>query len=84
MPQCSHPNLTDHRQKNVISFSYGGQEADLPEKYQVRQCNEFMKLGLQGVSLVFASGDSGVAGPAGDGTADGCLGTGQIFSPDFP
>ncbi len=36
-----------------------------------------MKLGMQGVSVVLASGDSGVAGPAGDGgNADGCLGTG--------
>lgn len=43
-----------------------------------------MKLGLQGVSVILASGDSGVAGPAGDDNADGCLGTGQIFSPDFP
>lgn len=45
-----------------------------------------MKLGMQGVSIVFASGDSGVAGPAGDGgNADGCLGpNGNIFSPDFP
>jgi tripeptidyl-peptidase-1 len=43
-----------------------------------------MKLGLQGISIVLASGDSGVAGPAGDDNDDGCLGTGQIFSPDFP
>lgn len=44
-----------------------------------------MKLGMQGVSIVVASGDSGVAGAAGDnGNDDGCLGTGQIFSPDFP
>jgi tripeptidyl-peptidase-1 len=43
-----------------------------------------MKLGMQGVSIVVASGDSGVAGAAGDDNADGCLGTGQIFSPDFP
>lgn len=44
-----------------------------------------MKLGLQGVSVVLASGDSGVAGSAGEGgNADGCLGTGQIFAPDFP
>lgn len=53
--------------------------------YQRRQCNEFMKLGMQGVSIVVASGDSGVAGPAGDDNSDGCLGpTGAIFSPDFP
>jgi tripeptidyl-peptidase-1 len=44
-----------------------------------------MKLGMQGVSLVVASGDSGVAGAAGEGgNDDGCLGTGQIFAPDFP
>jgi tripeptidyl-peptidase-1 len=44
-----------------------------------------MKLGMQGVSVVLASGDSGVAGAAGDdGNSDGCLGTGQIFNPDFP
>ncbi|TVY45378.1 Tripeptidyl-peptidase [Lachnellula subtilissima] len=69
---------------NVISISYGGQEADLPVAYQRRQCTEFMKLGMQGVSVVLASGDSGVAGPTGDDSSDGCLGTGQIFSPDFP
>lgn len=43
-----------------------------------------MKLGMQGISICISSGDSGVAGPAGDDNADGCLGTGQIFSPDFP
>ena len=69
----------------MISISYGGQESDLPAYYQKRQCNEFMKLGMQGVSIVVASGDSGVAGPPGDGAPDGCLGpNGTIFSPDFP
>jgi len=64
---------------NVISISYGGDEAYMPVNYQRRQCNEIMKLGLQGVSVIVASGDSGVAG---DG---GCLGPkGKIFSPDFP
>jgi tripeptidyl-peptidase-1 len=46
---------------NVISLSYGGQEFDLPISYQKRQCLEYMKLGLQGVSFLFASGDSGVS-----------------------
>ncbi|KAL2070575.1 hypothetical protein VTL71DRAFT_13601 [Oculimacula yallundae] len=74
-----------YKPTNVISISYGGGEADLPPAYQKRQCAEFMKLGLQGVSVVLASGDSGVAGPPGEGgNADGCLGTGQIFAPDFP
>jgi len=74
-----------YKPTNVISISYGGQEYDLPSSYQQRQCNEYMKLGMQGVSIVIASGDSGVAGPAGDGNANGCLGPGgTIFSPDFP
>ena len=73
-----------YKPTHVVSISYGGQEYDLPASYQQRQCNEYMKLGMQGVSLVVASGDSGVAGPAGDDNPDGCLGQGQIFSPDFP
>ena len=44
----------------------------------------FMKLGLQGISICVASGDSGVAGPPDDDNPDGCLGNGTIFSPDFP
>jgi hypothetical protein len=39
----------------------------------------FMKLGLRGVSVIFASGDSGV------GASDGCLGNSStIFNPDWP
>lgn len=44
-----------------------------------------MKLGLQGVTTVIASGDSGVAARStDDGNADGCLGKGEVFNPDFP
>ncbi|GIJ91954.1 tripeptidyl-peptidase sed1 [Aspergillus pseudoviridinutans] len=68
----------------VISISYGGAEADLPIAYQRRQCNEWMKLGLQGVSVVVASGDSGVEGRGGDPTPSNCLGNGKVFAPDFP
>ena len=70
---------------NVISASYGEAEADLPYDYTHRQCNEFMKLGLQGVSMLFASGDLGVASYPGDGDANGCLGPeGIIFNPQYP
>ncbi|OGM49728.1 protease S8 tripeptidyl peptidase I [Aspergillus bombycis] len=70
---------------NVISVSYGEQENDLPANYQQRQCMEFLKLGLQGVSVLFASGDNGVAGPPGDGgSLNGCLNNGTVFSPAFP
>lgn len=51
-----------YKPTNVISISYGGSEADLPYQYQRRQCNEIMKLGMQGVSVIVASGDYGVAG----------------------
>jgi tripeptidyl-peptidase-1 len=47
---------------HVISGSYGSTEQDRPESYYVRECNEYMKLGLMGVSVIFASGDWGVAG----------------------
>lgn len=44
-----------------------------------------MKLGMQGTSIVIASGDSGVAARStDDNNADGCLGNGEVFNPDFP
>ncbi|RFU77057.1 peptidase s8 s53, subtilisin kexin sedolisin [Trichoderma arundinaceum] len=65
---------------NVISFSYGTAEADYPTYYLQRQCDEFMKLGLQGTSIVFASGDDGVARRSGP-----CLGSKHnIFTPGEP
>lgn len=72
----------------VISMSYGQAESDLPANYTKRTCNEFMKLGLQGVSIVVSSGDFGVASfPDDFGTegSSGCLGPeGKIFNPQFP
>ena len=45
----------------------------------------FMKLGLQGHSIFYASGDDGVAGPPGDDAKNGCLGKDhKIFSPAWP
>ena len=46
----------------VIVTPYGYNEADLTPRYETRQCNEYMKLGLQGTSFFFSSGDYGVAG----------------------
>lgn len=72
----------------VISFSYGGQEVDVPWAYQKRQCNEWLKLGLQGVSILFASGDSGVSNypePYGIDGPTGCIGPKEnIFNPTWP
>ncbi|KAK6359200.1 hypothetical protein TWF696_000364 [Orbilia brochopaga] len=71
----------------VLSISYGGNEQDYTRKYAVRQCNEFLKLGLMGVSVLFASGDFGVGGfgavcrdPSGEYN-DGSSGR---FTPDYP
>ncbi len=72
----------------VISSSYGESELDLPKKYSQRQCQEFMKLGLQGHTILVASGDYGVGSDEGDGTVSGCLsGSGQnqtIYNPGNP
>ncbi|KAK3048434.1 hypothetical protein LTR09_010265 [Extremus antarcticus] len=69
---------------NVISLSYALAEFNegTPANYQKRQCNEYIKLGLQGVSVVFASGDAGVASafgcPKGENDKQ------RIFNPNFP
>ncbi|KUM56310.1 hypothetical protein ACN42_g10903 [Penicillium freii] len=74
-----------YKPTNVISASYGQAEADLPVAYTKRQCNEFLKLGLQGHSILFASGDYGVGSFHNDGAANGCLGPeGKIFNPQYP
>jgi tripeptidyl-peptidase-1 len=77
---------------NVISVSYGQIEGALPQFYQERQCREWMKLALQGVSVIFASGDSGVANRYNSGYNNSCLNSeygyveteGKRFSPSFP
>lgn len=72
---------------SVISTSYGYNEHDLSPAYERRQCNEYMKLGLKGVSFIYSSGDNGVGGNgatciAPDGSyTDGSSGR---FNPLFP
>ncbi|KAL9064346.1 MAG: hypothetical protein Q9157_007866 [Trypethelium eluteriae] len=74
-----------YKPTNVISASYGQAEHDLPINYSKRQCNEFMKLALQGHSILVASGDYGVGSFPNDGAANGCLGPqATIFNPQYP
>ncbi|KAF7909907.1 uncharacterized protein EAF01_003625 [Botrytis porri] len=74
-----------YKPTNVVSTSYGEAEIDLPEYYQKRQCNEYMKLGLQGHTFIYSSGDFGVGGVPGDASESGCLGSNStIFNPQFP
>ena len=82
--ECGTYNLT-----RVVSISYGEAELGLPKLYAERQCNEIMKLGLQGHSILVASGDYGVASfPGSNNNAEGCLSAtgmnGTIYNPDYP
>jgi tripeptidyl-peptidase I len=66
----------------VISTSYGDDEQTVPFDYALRVCQGFAQLGARGVSLLFASGDSGV-GPNGTCiTNDGR--NAPTFLPSFP
>ena len=96
-PECLDPQYPDpaeggykgelqcgvYKPTNVISISYGGGEADLPAYYARRQCDEILKLGLQGVTVVVSSGDEGVGSYEGDGGfPSGCAGPdGTVFFP---
>lgn len=78
-----------YKPANVISTSYAYNEADLTPFYEQRQCNEYMKLGLMGVTVLYSSGDYGVAGNGGDCIipATGEYGNGTDatrFNPSFP
>lgn len=94
-PECFDPQYPDpngyqgqlqcgvYQPTNVISISYGGGESDLPAYYLKRQCDEIMKLGLQGTTVIESSGDYGVGSFPGDFNAEsGCYGPeGTVFNP---
>lgn len=66
----------------VISTSYDDDEQTVPYAYAVRVCRDLAQLGARGVSLLYASGDSGV-GP--DGYCVANDGTNRsTFLPEFP
>ncbi|KAJ6567101.1 subtilisin-like protein [Mycena capillaripes] len=61
----------------VLTTSYGfNTEADLSETLTVAMCNSYMQLTARGVSILFASGDGGVAAAPGE--------TCTTFLPTFP
>ncbi|KAF2232319.1 subtilisin-like protein [Viridothelium virens] len=72
----------------VISTSYGYNEADLTPFYEQRQCAEYMKLGLAGTTILYSSGDYGVAGNGNECIAsNGSFINGDLggtFNPSFP
>ncbi|KAF8964244.1 Pro-kumamolisin, activation domain-containing protein [Flammula alnicola] len=70
----------------VVSVSYGQDEASVTAAFANRQCTEYAKLGMLGTTVLYSSGDDGVAGGGGV-----CLNSrhqpatnGKIFSPGFP
>ncbi|KDQ49908.1 hypothetical protein JAAARDRAFT_63466 [Jaapia argillacea MUCL 33604] len=71
---------------NVVSTSYGQDEVTVTTAYAMRQCIEYAKLGLMGTTVLYASGDYGVAGFGGyciDSEGQESL-NGTRFNPDFP
>ena len=54
--------LPDDDLPAVLSTSYGEYEQTVPRSYANETCNMFAQLGARGVSVVFASGDSGAGG----------------------
>ena len=86
--ECGGVQLT-----NVLTASYSSPEVDETLKSAVRTCNEIMKLSLQGHTILFSSGDYGVASHPQYLQTDGCIprslnisgrDNGPIFSPQFP
>lgn len=72
---------------NVVSVSYGQDEATASVHYATRQCNEYAKLGMLGTTVVYSSGDFGVAGFGGsclDSDFNEVGPTGTVFNPEFP
>lgn len=71
--------LDDDDLPNTLSISYGDDEDTVPDDYATNACDLFSQLGARGVSILVASGDSGVGG-IGDCTVDGT----KQFAVSFP
>jgi len=69
-------NTTDDAVPKLFSTSYGEDESSVSLAYATRINVEFVKAGARGISLLFASGDSGA----------NCVDTGgpQRFEPNWP
>merc|ERR1719433_452978 len=65
----------------VNSVSYGENEEDYPLAYEERANLEFAKLGIRGISILVATGDTGIQGAAQEGgTPPRC----RPFAPVWP
>ncbi|TFY63853.1 hypothetical protein EVJ58_g2990, partial [Rhodofomes roseus] len=68
--------LNEDAPPSVLTTSYGNNEEDIPVAMAENLCNAYAQLGARGVSILFASGDGGVAGSQAQQCSD--------FVPTFP
>ncbi|KAF8158459.1 subtilisin-like protein [Crassisporium funariophilum] len=70
----------------VVSVSYGQDESSVTAKFAQRQCTEYAKLGMMGTSVLYSSGDDGVAGGGGVclNSRHQAVTNGTVFNPGFP
>lgn len=73
-------NLPDDQLPSVLTTSYGEAEQSVPKSYARAVCDEFAKLTARGVSIIFASGDTGAGSSC--LSNDGLNRT--VFNPVFP
>ncbi|KAH9925060.1 family S53 protease-like protein [Epithele typhae] len=64
----------------ILSTSYGVNETDLSPSMAKSICNAYMALGARGTSILFSSGDGGVAGAQFGAQFENCT----VFIPSFP
>lgn len=67
---------------SVISTSYDDDEQTVPKDYAIETCKRLAQLGARGVTVLFASGDSGIGQDAVCFTNDGK--NTSTFLPNFP
>ena len=75
-------STSDDDLAKVISTSYDDDEQTVPLAYAQRVCNELAQLGARGVSVFFASGDSGVGATGSCASNNGT--NAPTFLPEFP
>ena len=74
--------MPDSKIPQTISISYGEDEQSWPEAQAKKICNMFAQLGSRGVTVLFASGDSGPGGAG--GFCENNAQTAQRYVPSFP
>lgn len=69
---------------NTLSISYGDVQQTVPDSYATHVCDLFSQLGARGVSVLVASGDSGVGGPGTCTNDDGVKQFATLFPASCP